>query len=176
MRQPLFCCFLDLKGAYDRVPRALLWQALQRLGVHGRRLGALQSLYSNAEYAINMGGRRGVGVRFTRGVKQGCPLSPTLFGLLPDGLHWALLAGASGAGPQLACGRSVPDLGYADDFCLLATSPAHLQRLLDVAHGFLTSVGMELNVNKICVKAFGVAAAEGAAWSCGGMRLQGVEQ
>ncbi|KAK9836090.1 hypothetical protein WJX81_000576 [Elliptochloris bilobata] len=170
LRQPLFCCFLDLKGAYDRVPRALLWQALQRLGVHGRMLGALQSLYSNAEYAINVGGRRGVGVRSTRGVKQGCPLSPTLFGLLLDGLHWALLAGAPGAGPQLACGRSVPDLGYADDFCLLATSPAHLQRLLDVAHGFLTSVGMELSVNKTCVMAFGVAAAaaaEGVAWSCG---------
>ncbi|KAK9843527.1 hypothetical protein WJX81_007413 [Elliptochloris bilobata] len=182
LRQPLFCCFLDLKGAYDRVPRALLWQALQRLGVHGRMLGALQSLYSNAEYAINVGGRRGVGVRSTRGVKQGCPLSPTLFGLLLDGLHWALLAGAPGAGPQLACGRSVPDLGYADDFCLLATSPAHLQRLLDVAHGFLTSVGMELSVNKTCVMAFGVAAAaaaaaaEGVAWSCGGVRLERVEQ
>ncbi|KAK9843752.1 hypothetical protein WJX81_004916 [Elliptochloris bilobata] len=179
LRQPLFCCFLDLKGAYDRVPRALLWQALQRLGVHGRMLGALQSLYSNAEYAINVGDRRGVGVRSTRGVKQGCPLSPTLFGLLLDGLHWALLAGAPGAGPQLACGRSVPDLGYADDFCLLATSPAHLQRLLDVAHGFLTSVGMELSVNKTCVMAFGVAAAaaaEGVAWSCGGVRLEREEQ
>ncbi|KAK9833991.1 hypothetical protein WJX81_001172 [Elliptochloris bilobata] len=142
-------------------------------------LGALQSLYSNAEYAINVGDRRGVGVRSTRGVKQGCPLSPTLFGLLLDGLHWALLAGAPGAGPQLACGRSVPDLGYADDFCLLATSPAHLQRLLDVAHGFLTSVGMELSVNKTCVMAFGVAAAaaaEGVAWSCGGVRLERVEQ
>ncbi|KAK9836006.1 hypothetical protein WJX81_005419 [Elliptochloris bilobata] len=177
LRQPLFCCFLDLKGAYNRVPRALLWQALQRLGVHGRMLGALQSLYSNAEYAINVGGRRGVGVRSTRGVKQGCPLSPTLFGLLLDGLHWALLAGAPDAGPQLACSRSVPDLGYADDVCLLATWPAHLQRLLDVAHGFLTSVGMELSVNKTCVMAFGVAAAaKGVAWSCGGVRLERVEQ
>ncbi|KAK9839212.1 hypothetical protein WJX81_001712 [Elliptochloris bilobata] len=141
-------------------------------------LEALQSLYSNAEYAINVGGRRGVGVRSTRGVKQGCPLSPTLFGLLLDSLHWALLAGPRGAGSQLACGRSVPDLGYADDFCLLATSPSHLQRLLDVAHGSLTSVGMELSVNKTCVMAFGVAAAaaEGVAWSCGGVQLERVEQ
>ena len=46
--RPLYCCFLDLKGAYDRVQRPLLWQALQRLGVHGQKLDALRSLYANA--------------------------------------------------------------------------------------------------------------------------------
>jgi hypothetical protein len=180
-RQPLFCCFLDLKGAYDRVPRALLWQALQRLGVQGPLLAAIQSLYSSAEYAISVSGRRGPGAQSACGVKQGCPLSPTLFGLLLDGLHWALLAGAPGVGPQLACGRPVPDLGYADDFCLLATSAAGLQRLLDTAYGFLNSVGMELSVAKTCVLVFGAtaaaaAAADGAAWTCGGVELRRVER
>ena len=178
LRQPLFCCFLDLKGAYDCVPRALLWQALQRLGMLGPLLAAIQLLYSSAEYAICVSGRRGPGVRYACGVKQGCPLNPTLFGLLLDGLHWALLAGALGVAPQLACGRPVPDLGYAGDFCLLATS-AGLQRLLDVASGFLDSVGMELSVVETCVLAFGAesaAAAAGAAWTCGGVELERVER
>jgi len=86
-REPLFCCFLDLQGAYDRVPRPLLWEALARLGLHGAMPAAIQSLYTNAAYAISVGGRRGAGVPSARGVKQGCPLSPTLFGLLLDSLH-----------------------------------------------------------------------------------------
>ena len=156
-RQPLFCCFLDLKGAYDRVPRVLLWQALARLGVPDTLLAAIQSLYNNADYAISVSGRRGASARSACGVKQGCPLSPTLFGLLLDGLHWALMAGAPAAGPLLACGRRVPDLGYADDFCLLSSSPAGLQQLLHIAHGFLTSIGMELSLGKTRVVVFGAA-------------------
>ena len=68
LRQPLLCCFLDLKGAYDRVPRALLWQALARLGVPATLLAAIQSLYTHAEYAISAGGRRGAGVPSVCGV------------------------------------------------------------------------------------------------------------
>ena len=176
LRRPLFCCFLDLKGAYDRVPRALLWQALARLGVPAGLLAAIQSLYQHAEYAISAGGRRGAGVPSVCGVKQGCPLSPTLFGLLLDGLHWALMAGAPAAGPALACGRRVPDLGYADDFCLLASSAATLQRLLDIAYGFLDSIGIELSFDKTKVVAFGrasaAAAAAAPAWTYGGHPLQ----
>ncbi len=179
LREPLVCSFLDLQGAYDRVPRPLLWQALARLGVHGAMLAAIQSLYANAVYAISVGGRRSAGVPSARGIKQGCPLSPTLFGLLLDGLHWELRARAPDAGPALACGRRVPDLGYADDFCILATTAADLQRLLDIAHTYLTAIGMAVSTAKTRVLVFATGPAEGApalVWTCGGAPLGRVEQ
>jgi len=85
-KKPLFCCFLDLKSAYDRVPRQALWQALCRLGIGGKMLGALQSLYKDSTISIKVEGRTGMRIPSVSGVKQGCPLSPTLFGLFVDGL------------------------------------------------------------------------------------------
>jgi hypothetical protein len=143
-------------------------------------LAALQSLYANADYAMLILGRQGASVQSSAGVKQGCPLSPTLFGLLLDGLHRYLRATAPDAGAELHGGRLVPDLGYADDFCLLAASPEDLQRLLDAAHGYLTSIGMELSVDKTRVVVFQqppppqTTAPVIATWTCGGQPLQQV--
>lgn len=53
---PLYVSFLDLKGAYDRVHRPLLWQVLCRLGIHGPMLGALQSLYQNSTLSVHVAG------------------------------------------------------------------------------------------------------------------------
>ena len=47
LKTPLYLCFVDLKSAYDRVQWPLLWDLLRRLGVHGKMLGAVQSLYDN---------------------------------------------------------------------------------------------------------------------------------
>ena len=184
-RKPLYCCFLDLKGAFDRVPRTLLWEALQRRGVHGRMLAAIQSLYADARYAINIRGRHGEKIQSSIGVKQGCPLSPTLFGLLLDGLHFTLAEQCSWAGPwlnsQLATGQldTLQDLGYADDFCLLANTPPELQQVLDVAFAYLSSIGMEVSVEKTCVMVFGKAPRRGTAphvWTCGGAALKEVQE
>jgi hypothetical protein len=95
-KQPLYCCFLDLKGAYDRVNRVLLWEALRRLGIDGRMLSAIQSLYANSTVAMKIGNRKGPGLPSETGLKQGCPLSPTLFGLFADGLHSTCCRGALG--------------------------------------------------------------------------------
>ncbi len=59
---------------------------------------------------------------------------------------------ASDAAPQGAGTGAVPDLSYADDLCLLATSAAGLQRLLDCAWPFLSSVGMNVSAEKLRVK------------------------
>ena len=165
---PLYACFLDLKGAYDKVQRPLLWQVLQRLGVHGSMLGAIQSLYRDTGLAMNVAGRCGATVPSQTGLKQGCPLSPTLFGLFVDGLHRFLKLHCPGEGPCLADGTAVPDLGYADDFVLLAKSGQGLQALIDVVAEFCTLMGLEISVPKTKVLVFSKVPVHPFQWTCNG--------
>ena len=173
---PLFCCFLDLKGAFDRVSRPLLWLALQRLGIHGHMLGAVQSLYANCDIAINIEGKTGRHFPSRTGVKQGCPLSPTLFALFIDGLHKHLQATCQEAGLQLRNGTWVTDIGYADDSALLSASPAGLQRLIDAAAEFCAQTAMVISTAKTKVVVFSDAFLGPLEWSCCGQPLQWVSE
>ena len=69
------------------------------------------------------------------GVKQGCPLSPTLFGLYVDGLEKHLLETADTDAPTPR-GVVVPLLLYADDLILMSTTAAGLQKQLDALTSF----------------------------------------
>ena len=48
---------LDIKGAADDVHRQLLWATVQHLGMHGRMLAAMISLYSAASTGLEIQGR-----------------------------------------------------------------------------------------------------------------------
>ena len=170
--QQLYTCFLDLKGAYDRVQRPLLWQVLQRLGVHGPMLAAIQSLYKNGGLTININGRSGKTVHSQTGVKQGCPLSPTLFGLYIDGVHRFLMSTRLVDVPVLSTGVQVPDLAYADDITLLASSPHGLQRLIDHVAEFFALMGMIISVAKTKIMVFNIAFLGPFQWTCGGEQLE----
>ena len=56
LKSPLYLCFVDLKSAYDRVQWPLLWGLLQRLGVQGKMMGAVQSLYDNCLLSMRVSG------------------------------------------------------------------------------------------------------------------------
>ena len=100
-RRPLCACFVDLQQAYDTVQHHLLWNKLESIGVGRRMLAAIRSLYSSGTLSMKMAGTAGEPRIQQMGVRQGCPLSPTLFGLFFDGLHDRLHSCASASGIQL---------------------------------------------------------------------------
>ena len=171
--QPLYCCFLDLKAAYDYVYRPFLWEALARLGIRGRILTALQSLYAQSHLAIKIGNYIGPELPSLTGVKQGCPLSPTLFGLFVDGLTRYIAHYCPGLGATLSDGSRLPALLYADDVALLATSPDDLQTLIDSSAAFCKAVGLRLSPAKTSVMSF-PHVRPSYVWTCEGLEVQRV--
>ena len=91
----LYCCFVDFKKAFDIVPRVGLWQRLQELGAPNDLCMGIYRVYQRMMCRIK--GHHGLSQAFESimGVKQGCPLFPTLFGLCIDKLEEVLLIAMS---------------------------------------------------------------------------------
>ena len=79
-RQAVYAAIVNFRNAYDSVDREVLWERLRRLGVHGHMLRTLQEMYAIVRLRVRVGDR--LREESKRGVKQGDPLSPLLFGLL----------------------------------------------------------------------------------------------
>lgn len=169
----LYACFVDFTKAYDTVPRHLLWVKLQRAGVHGWYLQAVQALYADVPMCVKSSAGHTDTFQSLLGVKQGCPLSPNLFGMYVDDLERIILASAAEmALPCMHDGRPVPPLLYADDLVLLATTPAGLQRQLDALHAYSNAWGLTVNASKTKTVVFARRATgstdSGVAFTCGG--------
>ena len=107
------------------------------------------------------------------GLRQGCPLSATLFGLFIDGLHHYLEIVAPAAGIQIQHMR-LRELVYADDICLVASSPEQLQALIDALSSYCAMLHMEISVPKTKVMVVSRVPLSAAAFSCNGNLVEQV--
>jgi hypothetical protein len=74
--------FIGFIAAYDHVDREALWNHLQHvIGVPPQLLTVIQNMYSGDAYRLVGGLASTSPVSPSKGVKQGCPLSPILFAL-----------------------------------------------------------------------------------------------
>jgi hypothetical protein len=148
------CCFVDFHKAFDTLPRDLLWQVLIDMGIVGRFMQCLQSMYSQDSVRV-MHPIEGLSTRFSCGigVKQGCPLSPLLFRLYLDGLEKHLDA-LDGDNPPLLADIVVKLLLYADDLALMSETPQGLQKQIDALSDLCVERQLVINVNKTKVVVF----------------------
>ena len=177
--KPLYLCFVDLKSAYDKVQGQLLWSLLRRLGAHGHMLGAFQSLYDGSLLSMRVNGQCGRNQSPSIGLRQGCPLSAALLGIFIDGLHHHLQTMAPAAGVQIRHLR-LTDLVYADDICLLAGSPQHLQAVIDALVGYCAALHMGISVAKTKVmvvsRSLNISPSlEAAVFTCNGLLVRQVD-
>lgn len=75
----LHLLFIDLTKAYDNVPVRELWKALENTNISCRVINAIQELYRDTKIKIKIGRSTSKGFNTSKGLKQGCCLSPTLF-------------------------------------------------------------------------------------------------
>jgi hypothetical protein len=93
-------------------------------------------------------------IRSTIGVKQGCPLSPTLFGIYIDELEAFLHEHIQDGDRCLLHQVLISILLFVDDVVLLASSPAGLQRQLDALALFCDLRQLTVNLGKTKVMIF----------------------
>lgn len=147
-KQPLYTCYVDFKKAYDTIPRDLLWLKLQRIGVHGDFLHAMQALYATVPMGVQFADGMSSTFESLLGVKQGCPLSPTLFGIFIDDFQAELETGSAAFALPTLAGVQTPALLYADDLALVSTSTAGLQAQLDLLQVYSKRWRLTVNVKK----------------------------
>ena len=80
-RTSSFAIFIDLKKAYDSVPREALWTALRALGVPESLVRLAASFHDGMFTRVRVGDRHTEQIAMNNGLRQGCTISPVLFNL-----------------------------------------------------------------------------------------------
>ena len=111
---------MDFRKAFDTVPRDRLFQRLQSLGVPAEMIWGIYALDEQVLGRVCCPGELSDTIASTIGVKQGCPLSPTLFGLYIDEVADFIIRGGGG-GVDIS-GTPVHIMLYADDIVLVSES------------------------------------------------------
>ena len=169
-KKPLYCCYVDFSKAFDTLPCKQLWNRLEDLGIHGCMLNAIKSYYANVQTCVaTPSGHTGL-FGCTMGVKQGCPLSPLLFGFYIDKLAKALQDTHCDA-PNL-CGHPIPGLFFTDHSTLLSWSENGLQIAINKMEQFCDSHGLTVNASKTKIVVYG--GGEKGKWTYKGCQLERV--
>ncbi len=80
-QQPLFLAFVDLTKAFDLVSRSGLFQILQKIGCPPKLLAIIGVFHKDMQSTVCINGATSDAFRVSSGVKQGCVLAQTLFGI-----------------------------------------------------------------------------------------------
>ena len=148
----LYTCFVDFAKAFDSVNHGLLWSKLASMGLSGRMLKILQSMYGKATSRVVANGTMSPTFHCSKGVRQGCNLSPLLFSLFISDLESHLSANNSGS---IHLGsKKAHLLLFADDLALLADSHSGLQTSIDLLEEYCLTWDLKINIDKTKTIAF----------------------
>ena len=197
-RSKLFCVFVDLRKAYDSVPREALWQALLRLGVPPPTVAIIKSFHTDMSACVRVAGGCTDPISVKNGLRQGCVMAPVLFnlyfGLVIERWRSLLVERGIESGvdfsftidgqlfPRVTRRRPHSESGHADDFefaddaVLLATTRNAADQSLCAFCEVASSLGLTVSMTKtkLLVAGFGVCPADCSDLVIGSDRVEAV--
>ena len=140
---------LDQEKAFDRVEISFLLKVLERMGFGPSFRNWIGLLYTDVHSAVSVNGFLTEFFPVTRGVRQGCPLSPLLYVLVMESLASAVRADIHINGFPLPGGNNVVKISqYADDTSSFVCSDASLRALFGLFAKYERASGARLNQGK----------------------------
>ena len=136
---------IDFNQAFDRVNHRYLWDLLVHLGVRPRFVQWIRLLYDAAQTKLKVNGVLTSAFSIKRSVRQGCPLSMTLFNISLSPLLYSIQSRLHGltVGP---CALKV--CSYADDVTVFLRDPDDCRHLLLCIEEYVTTSGAHVNEEK----------------------------
>ena len=128
-RKNIYFCFIDYAKAFDCVHHNKLWKILKEMEIPDHLTCLLRNLYAGQEATVRTGHGTTDWFHMTKGVRQGCILSPCLFNLYADYIMRNAGLEEAQAGIKIA-GKNINNLSYADNTTLMAESEEELKSLL----------------------------------------------
>lgn len=135
---PVYCVFVDYKGAFDALNRTSLGRVLG-LFLSPSMVRRVMSLYFDAKANVRIKNIIGPEFDLLRGVRQGCPASPSFFTAALAFVSWTFRCTFTGI---KLVNLYLSTIEYADDQMLFAMSPGGLQEMLT----FLTNTALPLGL------------------------------
>ncbi len=148
-KRKLYLCFVDFKTAFPSVWRAGLFFKLEGMGISGKFLVLLKSMYASTDTFIKLPNNRGITHSFQlhKGLRQGCNLSPLLFNLMVNDLVEVIQLSNSDP-PFIGATKSVSCLMYADDLVLISQNSMGLQNAMDSLQQYCMTWQFTINNKK----------------------------
>eukprot|EP00253_Pinus_taeda_P006959 PITA_06959 len=158
-----FILKLDLANAFDRVRHSFLFAVLQKMGFSPLFINVIRSCISGPWIAPLINGRPGPSFQSSRGLRQGCPLSPYLFILMEESFSSALdQKRQSGliTGIKFEDGiKNINDSQFSDDTLLLGGASTIIsRRFKSLLDKFMRYSGGKINYLKSCIYGWNVSA------------------
>ena len=138
--------FVYLEKANGNMSREKPWKVLDKYGIKGKLLRAIQALYVGSRACVKVGGLMSEQFEVRRGVRQGCMLSLWLFNLFMDNVMREARGSFVGE-VQLSAGE-VGVLLIADDMVVMADSEERLQHNLKIVSDTLSKRELKVNWRK----------------------------
>ncbi len=148
----IFACFIDFEKAFDSIWHEGLFLKLLENGIGGKTFDLISTMYKNNTCAVKIGNKRTEFFSQRRGVRQGCPLSPTLFNIYINELAKEL-NNSTAPGPTLT-ESEIKCLLFADDLVILSKTKEGLQQLLDIIETFSQTWALKINLTKTKIMIF----------------------
>ena len=150
--EKLFCAFVDFTKAFDYVVHDIIWYKLIRLGVRGKILNVIRSMYSHVKSKVKVNNDISNGFECHLGVRQGECLSPFLFAMYVNDIENEFqLKGSEGIDIGLL---KMFLILYADDIVIFASSAQELQNNLNILSEYCNRNRLKLNTAKTKIMVF----------------------